>query len=45
MLKIIEYILTNIQDYREFEVDKSYFGARRVRGKRGQGAEGKTPVF
>jgi len=29
----------------EFEADESYFGARRVRGKRGRGAAGKTPVF
>lgn len=29
----------------EFEVDESYFGAHRVRGKRGRGASGKTPVF
>ena len=29
----------------EFEVDESYIGARRVRGKRGCGAAGKTPVF
>jgi transposase len=28
-----------------FEVDESYFGAKRVRGKRGRGAAGKTPVF
>ena len=27
------------------EVDESYFGARRVRGKRGRGALGKTIVF
>ena len=27
------------------EVDESYFGARRVKGKRGRGAYGKTPVF
>jgi transposase len=27
------------------EVDESYFGARRVRGKRGRGAAGKTIVF
>ena len=27
------------------EVDESYFGAKRVRGKRGRGASGKTPVF
>ena len=25
--------------------DKSYFGAKRIRGKRGRGAVGKTPVF
>ena len=29
----------------EFEVDESYFGAKRVRGKRGRGAAGKTPGF
>jgi transposase len=29
----------------EIEVDESYFGARRVRGKRGRGASGKTKVF
>lgn len=29
----------------EVEVDESYFGARRVRGRRGRGAGGKTPVF
>ena len=29
----------------EIEVDESYFGARRVRGKRGRGAAGKTPVI
>jgi len=29
----------------EIELDESYFGARRVRGKRGRGALGKTPVF
>lgn len=28
----------------EVEIDESYFGARRVRGKRGRGAKGKTPV-
>jgi transposase-like protein len=32
-------------DAGEFEVDESYFGAKRVRGKRGRGAAGKTPVF
>jgi len=29
----------------EVEVDESYFGPRRVRGKRGRGAGSKTPVF
>lgn len=29
----------------EIEVDESYFGPRRVRGKRGRGAASKTPVF
>jgi transposase len=29
----------------EFEADESYFGASRVKGKRGRGAGGKIPVF
>jgi len=29
----------------DIEVDESYFGAKRVKGKRGRGASGKTPVF
>jgi len=29
----------------EVELDESYFGARRLRGKRGRGARGKTIVF
>jgi transposase len=29
----------------DVELDESYFGARRVRGKRGRGASGKTIVF
>jgi transposase len=29
----------------KFELDKSYFGAKRVRGKRSRGAAGKTPIF
>ena len=29
----------------EVEVDESYFGAKRVRGKRGRGASGKTSVI
>jgi hypothetical protein len=35
----------NSRDFGVFELDESYFGARRVRGKRGRGAAGKTPVF
>ena len=29
----------------EVEVDESYFGAKRIKGKRGRGAYKKTPVF
>ena len=29
----------------EIEIDESYFGARRIRGKKGRGAFGKTIVF
>ncbi len=29
----------------EIEIDESYFGAKRVKGKRGRGAFGKIPVF
>lgn len=32
-------------DTGEIEIDESYFGPRRVRGKRGRGAGGKTIVF
>ena len=35
----------NASETGEFELDESYFGAKRVRGKRGRGAAGKTPVF
>ena len=28
-----------------FELDETYFRAKRKRGKRGRGALGKTPVF
>lgn len=43
--RIIEISQSDIPSGGEFEVDESYFGARRVRGKRGRGAAGKTPVF
>ena len=43
---ILEQSLKDAQaELGEFELDESYFGARRVRGKRGRGAAGKTPVF
>lgn len=29
----------------EVELDESYFGPKRIRGKRGRGAGGKIPVF
>jgi transposase-like protein len=29
----------------EVEIDESYFGGHRIKGKRGRGAGGKTPVF
>ncbi len=47
--KLRIYIFTNLcndeSSKGEFELDESYFGAKRVRGKRGRGAAGKTPVF
>ena len=38
-------LIESKQELGEFELDESYFGAKRVRGKRGRGAAGKTPVF
>ena len=43
--KIAEHSLVAGKLSGEVEIDESYFGARRVRGKRGRGAAGKTPVF
>ena len=40
-----ECLQENQQELGEFELDESYFGAKRIRGKRGRGASGKTPVF
>ncbi len=42
---ILEYCTKYDASGGEFELDESYFGAKRVRGKRGRGAAGKTPVF
>ena len=33
------------REYGQVELDESYFGARRTKGKRGRGAVGKTVVF
>lgn len=43
-LRIAELLGGNGKFGGEVEVDESYFGARRVRGKRGRGAKGKVPV-
>ena len=44
--KILQYSLKEqAKELGEFELGENYFGARRVRGKRGRGAAGKTPVF
>ena len=45
-LRILDMALEEARPFTgEIEVDESYFGARRVRGKRGRGAAGKTPVI
>ena len=43
--RITAYSFSQKTESGEFELDESYFGAKRVRGKRGRGAAGKTPVF
>ncbi len=43
--RISEHCKHNSPFSGEVEVDESYFGARRVKGKRGRGAFGKTIVF
>ncbi len=43
--RIVEICETETPFNRVVEVDESYFGAKRVRRKRGRGAAGKTPVF
>ena len=42
---IVRWSIEESRQFWEFEVDESYFWARRVRGKRGRWAAGKTPVF
>ncbi len=43
--RISEYSRQNSPVTGEFEADESYFGPRRIRGKRGRGAGSKTIVF
>ena len=43
--RIAEYCECQSPFAGEIEVDESYFGARRIKGKRGRGAFGKTAVF
>src|SRR5512136_279214 len=43
--RLAEYCESQSPFSGEVEVDEAYFGARRVRGKRGRGAGGKIPVF
>jgi len=43
--RVLELSLEENQPFSgEVEIDESYFGARRVKGKRGRGAAGKIPV-
>lgn len=44
-VRIAEHCRTQNPFRRQVEVDESYFGPRRVRGKPGRGAGGKTIVF
>lgn len=43
--RIAEYCESQSPFSGEIEVDESYFGAKRIKGKRGRGAFGKTAVF
>jgi transposase-like protein len=44
-MRILEKTRLDETSNGEFEADESYFGPRRVKGKRGRGAGGKTIVF
>ena len=44
-LRLVEYCDAQSPFSGEVEVDESFFGARRIKGKRGRGAYGKTIVF
>jgi hypothetical protein len=43
--RLVEYCDAQSPFSGEVEVDESFFGARRIKGKRGRGAYGKTIVF
>ena len=43
--RMFEFCMTQSPFCGEIEADESYFGAKRIRGKRGRGAGGKTIVF
>ena len=43
--RIAEYCILTCPIKGDIELDESYFGSRRIRGKRGRGAGGKTIVF
>jgi len=42
---LLDFKVSSAKFSGEIELDESYFGSKRVRGKRGRGAAGKTPVF
>jgi len=44
-VRIVEISLAEARELGDFELDESCLGVRRVRGKRGRGAAGKTSVF
>ena len=44
-IRIAEYCEQESPFSGEVEVDESFFGAKRIKGKRGRGAYGKTIVF
>ncbi len=45
-MKVVEMATEEARPFTgEVEIDESYFGPRRVRGRRGRGAGGKTPVI
>lgn len=44
--RVVEWAMEEARPFTgEVEIDESYFGPRRVRGRRGRGAGGKRPVI